>query len=360
VAIAGTFMLFLFWTIPVAFAQSLATLQNLANAFPFLQGLVNAIEAQGPNTVNFVQSTLSSWVLIGLRALTLNSGLFQWFARLSGALTHTEIQARSTGLMMLFQLIMVLLGSLISSTLFDTLESILQNPTQLPQLLAASLPSQSVFFLNFLNTTAVVVCLTDLLRLFPLVMLAFSRCCCTKGDRARCLSNTAKQNVQDYKIGYDYAKLVLAIQIALVFMFIAPVMSLMVLVYTLLTIAIMAKTLDECFDTPLVDTAGVLWEQAVVYEGYSLVIAQLLLFGLLLKKEAYVSAPFILTCAVLTLVRLLQLRSNWGRKARNLPLRVAMELDHERLRQGGANLAADLLPYTMGGLRQGKAKQVAT
>ena len=86
--------LFLFWTIPVAFVQSIATLTNLARAAPFLDGLVNSIENAGPATVHFVQNTLSTWVLIGLRAATLNSGLFQWLARLGGAMRHSDIQAR--------------------------------------------------------------------------------------------------------------------------------------------------------------------------------------------------------------------------------------------------------------------------
>ena len=45
---------------------------------------------------------------------------------------------------MLFQLVMVLLASLIASSLFDTLKEIVDSPTQLPVLLASALPAQSV------------------------------------------------------------------------------------------------------------------------------------------------------------------------------------------------------------------------
>ena len=109
------------------------------------------------------------------------------------------------------------------------------------------------------------------------------------------------------------------------------------------------------YDPPIVETAGKLWEQAVTYEGYALLLSQLLLFGVLLKKQAFIEAPILIPLFAFTLWRVLQLRRVWGRKAKTLPLRVAIDLDAGRQGSATEGLASDLAPYTTGGLARAKA-----
>jgi len=339
----GISALFLFWTIPVAFVQSLASLSNLAKAFPFLQGFVDHLEESGSLTL--VENTLSAFILVGLRAATLNSGLFQWTARLGGALRHSDIQAKSTGLMMLFQLLMVLLASIIASSLFDTLDQILREPTKLPQLLAKQLPSQSVFFLNYINTSATLMVLLDMCRGLQLFYLACGTCC------GACCFKLATDNNGDYKLGYVYARVVLLMQIGIVFLFIAPLVATMSFLALGMMALIFAKLLRHVQAPPVVDTAGKLWEQAIVYEGYGFILAQLLLIGVLVNKMAFIEAAFVAILTVFTIWRVVKLRNTWGRKARTLPLRTCIELDAAgKPARGASNLAADLAPYSRGGV----------
>ena len=75
------------------------------------------------------------------------------------------------------------------------------------------------------------------------------------------------------------------------------------------------------------DTGGAIWEQAVRYQAYGLVVAQLLLSGVLFKKYEYASASFIILLAVYTLRRVLAMLRKWGGVARALPLAVCVDLD---------------------------------
>ena len=51
-------------------------------------------------------------------------------------------------------------------------------------------------------------------------------------------------------------------QIALVFMFIAPIVSLSVLCFVAMSYPIWARMLHQGMERPVVDTAGFIWEQA--------------------------------------------------------------------------------------------------
>jgi len=305
--------------------------------------------------VHFIEGTLASWTLILLRNLTLSSGLFQMFARLGGALTHTQIQAKSTGMMMLFQMLMVVLASLIASSLFDTLKQILDEPLQLPQLLASALPAQSEFFLNYLNTVTVLLLLFDLLRFMSLCALWFEKiCCCVFGCSNFWSNFLDNQNYGDYRLESPYARAVLMMQIAFVFMFIAPLVPVMVLAFMIVAYPVWARLLNEGIERPIVDTAGMLWEQAIVYQGYALLLAQLLLMGVLLKKQCLAGGVIIILLLLFSLYRLLKMRSKWGGAARQMPLRMAVELDASREHSGvKRTLAEELEPYQRGGLHLG-------
>ena len=73
-------------------------------------------------------------------------GPFRLLVRLQGARRFSEIAARTAARMMLFQLVLVLLGSLVSKSLFTTLDTFLHDPSQIPLFLARAVPAQSTFF----------------------------------------------------------------------------------------------------------------------------------------------------------------------------------------------------------------------
>ena len=70
---------------------------------------------------------ISSLILLTFRWLTLSSGLFQLLVRLQGAITATQIASHSAARMFLFQLLLVLLGSIVTKSLFNTVQGILKS-----------------------------------------------------------------------------------------------------------------------------------------------------------------------------------------------------------------------------------------
>ena len=64
-------------------------------------------------------------------------------------LLRTLAVLSSAARMFLFQLLLVLLASIVTKSLFATVQTLAKNPTELPQFLARAVPAQSIFFLTY-------------------------------------------------------------------------------------------------------------------------------------------------------------------------------------------------------------------
>lgn len=325
VALVLMWGLFLFWTIPVALVQAMATVSNLAKV-QGLEWLASLIQQAGSRAVHLVEGTVASLTLIFFRALTLYSGLFQLLVRLRGAPTHTEVQARSAALMMLFQLLLVVLASVIASSLFDLMWEVINRPLQLPALLADNLPGQSTFFLHYLVNQFALAALIDLLQLPAVALHVCERlfgCCCGRLLRR----GLAFWQEGDYLHFYIYARLVLVSSIALVFCFVAPVAMVFALGYYAFLYPWLAGALREVYTKPLVDTGGAVWQQAVAFQTYALIVAQLLLAGVMVTKAHYPCALAALIVCGVTFVLERSMRNRLAGQAQRLPLQLCVELD---------------------------------
>jgi hypothetical protein len=437
-----TIALYFFWTVPVAFAMSLANLQDLSQTrhFGFLKGLLDNF---GPTLVSQVQVQLSSIVLALCRYLTLSSGLFQQLVRLEGIHCHTKIVAATASRMFLFQLVFVLLLSLISTTLLDTIRTIFDTPNLLPYTLARAVPSQSIFFMNYLAFALLFCGLFDELQLFALLEYCLraactSACCAFAGlmssaaaaarqhagrglgdartplrddaptappasnrsnrsnralvadafvppelpetardggrtagpldsigsvehlpysDVSTCLTpprsaadgggagapGGAGGGASDERAdrfaslrcrpygGHQflldlYAHVVLLCSILHAFMIVAPLATLVAWLYFIPAYPLYARTLLCVVERPKVDTRGGLWEVAVAYQTIGLLVAQLILFGICLLKEAPEASTLVFISFSYTAVRAAQMR-RLAKSSGGVPLRRCAQLD---------------------------------
>lgn len=63
----------------------------------------------------------------------------------------TCLPSRSAARIFLFQLLLVLLASIITKSLFDTVQTLVHDPTTIPQFLARVIPAQSTFFFTYVR-----------------------------------------------------------------------------------------------------------------------------------------------------------------------------------------------------------------
>jgi calcium permeable stress-gated cation channel len=174
-----TIALIVFWSIPTAFAVSIANVSTLSNikafqwlewisSYPILKGFV---EGYFPVLVIFIFFQLG---LLLLRLLT----------SYEGHISRTGEDKSALGKFFAFLLINVFLISLLAGSvigIWNQVEQIAQNSGYLLNLLAAKIPPQVNFFINYIATVAVLRQLMNLLR--PLDLLIYL--CATKTSHPR-------------------------------------------------------------------------------------------------------------------------------------------------------------------------------
>ena len=332
-SIGLTVALFLLYNIPVGFVQSIASIRELSK-IQALSWLANLVKQAGPQAVATFEGFLSSLVLQIFTYLTLYSGLFQWLVILRGAQTHTTITSHATARMMLFQLVFVLLVSVIISSLWDSVQRLAQNPTELPYLLAGYLPLQSTFFIHYVLNGVLFVAIFDMLQFFPLLSYLLQACCCRcaswrveEPHEEMVIPEPYKEEDKRQRLAIIYAKLVLILGIVLVFNITNPLVPFMGLLYFLPAYPLYALLFLNVFGAPEVDTAGEVWEQAIRYETWTLLIAQTLVFGILTLKSSPVGAIAAGAAVIYTARRTYLLRRRYSGLASCLPLQQTTRLD---------------------------------
>jgi len=350
-----TIALYLFWTVPVAAVQGLASIQSLSQA-DWLDWLTDWVKSMGAEAIAQFQGFMAALVLQIFLFVTLWSGLFQWLVRLSGAWSQTLICSRAAGRMMLFQLIFILLISTIASTLWDSLENILENPTEIPSLLAGALPGQSTFYMHYILNGILVGAALEAIQLNPLWMFwvrwIWHQCTHrgvldetgAKPPMPPPAAQTAAYRWQ--RIAMTYATVVLQSGIFLMYMMVAPVSIFLSLLYFSFAYLLYAYLLTNVDGHPAVDTAGACWEQAVRYETWSLLVAEILLFGILTLRDSTVGAVFAALAVAYTMFFTNALRHRYEPLANQLSAQAAVALDDAGAHSKSPVAAFDsLAPY---------------
>ncbi|KAI9216629.1 hypothetical protein BC828DRAFT_409269 [Blastocladiella britannica] len=155
---AAIFFLIFFWAVPIGAIASLMELDELRKIMP---GVVAWIETY-PRVRSLVEGTLPTLaVSIFMSLLPTLLGLV---AKLRAFFSTSEERLFVFESFFYFQLFNVLLVFTIAGTIFKALQDMLDQPSQIPLLLARSLPQLSPFFFNLLLLNLFVLMPSNLLQ----------------------------------------------------------------------------------------------------------------------------------------------------------------------------------------------------
>jgi len=133
----------LFWSVPVAFIQTWASLGNLQVYFPS----IDRLQEWSPSLFAFLISYLPVMALIGLQFLL--PTFFYWIAvRYEGHKVKSEVDRMVFNRVFGYQLASLYV-TVISGSLWDALEQIIKHPGYLLVFLSRSLPKVAVYFLTY-------------------------------------------------------------------------------------------------------------------------------------------------------------------------------------------------------------------
>ncbi len=194
------------WMLPVTLVSSLANLDNVAKAFPF----VGAYVSEHPLSKGVIEGFLPSLVL----ALFMNQlpDLLAVLSQMEGTHAHSLIDAAVLSKFFYFQVFNVFLGVTVSAGSLAIVKELLERPVSIVLILGTSVPKAASFFVNYVCFQSLATFPIELFQLETILMT------CAKYNMAVSARDRRAALVPDhFKYGENLPKHLLVFLVACVY-----------------------------------------------------------------------------------------------------------------------------------------------
>ncbi|XP_030459431.1 CSC1-like protein At3g21620 [Syzygium oleosum] len=327
IAVAFFFLTF-FFMIPIALVQSLANIEGIEKALPFLKPIIEVAVIK-----SFIQGFLPG---IALKIfLIFLPTILMLMSKFEGFISTSTMERRSATRYYIFQFINVFLGSIITGTAFQQLNNFMhQSANEIPKTIGVSIPMKATFFITYIMVDGWAGVAAEILRLKALIMyhLKNSFLVKTEKDREEAMDpgtlgfNTGEPQIQLYFL------------LGLVYAVVSPVLLPFILVFFGLAYVVYRHQIINVYNQEY-ESAAAFWPDVHGRIIVALIVSQLLLMGLLSTKEAAQSTPLLITLPVLTIWFHLFCKGRYEPAFLRYPLQEAMMKDTlEKAREPNLNL----------------------
>lgn len=289
VAVAFFFLTF-FFMIPIAFVQSLATIEGIEKAAPFLKSVIE---------MSFIKSVIQGFLpgialklfLIFLPAILMIMSKFEGFNSLS------SLERRSASRYYLFNFVNVFLGSIIAGSAFDQLDAFIhQSANEIPKTIGVAIPMRATFFITYIMVDGWAGIAGEILMLKPLIMYHLKNFFLvkTEKDREEAMDpgslgfNTGEPRIQFYFL------------LGLVYATVTPIILPFIIIFFSLAYVVFRHQIINVYNQEY-ESAAAFWPDVHGRVISALVISQVLLMGLMSTKKAAQSTPFLIALPILTI-----------------------------------------------------------
>ncbi|XVF52263.1 hypothetical protein PTKIN_Ptkin05aG0005100 [Pterospermum kingtungense] len=328
----SVFALVFFYMIPIAFVQSLANLEGLERVAPFLRPVIE---------LSFIKSFLQGF-LPGLALkifLYILPTILMIMSKIEGHIALSTLERRASAKYYYFMLVNVFLGSIITGTAFEQLDSLLhQSPTQIPRTIGVSIPMKATFFITYIMIDGWAGIASEILRLKPLVIFHLKNMFLVKTERDR--EKAMDPGSVDYP--ETLPSLQLYFLLGIVYAVVTPILLPFILVFFALAYLVYRHQIINVYNQQY-ESGAAFWPHVHSRIIASLLISQLLLMGLLSTKKAANSTPLLVILPILTLSFHKYCKNRFEPAFRKYPLEEAMAKDiADRTTEPDINLKAFL------------------
>ncbi|CAJ1364617.1 unnamed protein product [Effrenium voratum] len=287
---------FLFWVPIVVAISGWTTLSSIQGTVPVIKKFVHAHPAVG-NLLSGVLATAALKMFMAFLPTVLHFIITTTLHLKAGSIEQLKLQQWSTAFLLLFVVLVTSLGR----GLTITFVIVMQEPAKIVSLLAASLPSASHFYFNYVILGWFVLPL-DMLRMANLAKWFFFRkVCAFEEEEARQYSE--QEDAAYYGLGTRMARSVLMASIFYTFSSCSPLILVFTWIYFFLAQFVYGYMLLFC-ESKKPDTGGVFWVQAMEQMFLILAIYVMLMVGVLraLAREGIWAGPPAAACASLLVI----------------------------------------------------------
>ncbi|ETK83268.1 hypothetical protein F441_11721 [Phytophthora nicotianae CJ01A1] len=316
----------LFWTIPTAFVASLATVESLRRALPFLNRAFDEYPI-----LQDIFKQIAPLALVALSALA--PIVFKFLSGREGHPSNTEVRAALFSKLAYFQLVQIFFVTVVVGTILDSLKEILDQPKKLVSMLGLSMPQQSTFFISYVIVQTGLGLVLELLRVVPLIVSALYALLAPKHTRRERnspwlgLRDIAKTDPFDPT--NPLADCFLVLLVTLTFAPIAPLVCYFTWFFFFMA-EIVYRRQVLCVYKPMCFALGAYWPRMFKFCIIALVVAQLTLIGILSLKKATTPPIIIIVLIVIVLLFNYHVLTLYPPVAKYLPLTDCVHLDTAR------------------------------
>ncbi|CAH2071562.1 unnamed protein product [Thlaspi arvense] len=284
------FFLTFFFIIPIAFVQSLATIEGIEKVAPFLKPIIED---------KFIKSVIQGLLagialklfLIFLPSILMTMSKFEGFTSLS------FLERRSASRYYIFNLVNVFLANVLVGAAFEQLSSFLnQSANQIPKTIGVAIPMKATFFITYIMVDGWAGVAGEILMLKPLIIFHLKNAFLVKTEKDR------EEAMDPGSIGFNTGEpqIQLYFLLGLVYAPVTPMLLPFILIFFGLAYIVYRHQIINVYNQEY-ESAAAFWPDVHGRVIAALIISQLLLMGLLSTKHAASAAPFLIALPVLTI-----------------------------------------------------------
>ncbi|KAL0012272.1 hypothetical protein SO802_007380 [Lithocarpus litseifolius] len=289
IAVAFFFLTF-FFMIPIAFVQSLATIEGIEKAAPFLKSVIE---------MKFIKSVIQGFlpgIVLKLFLMFLPT-ILMIMSKFEGYNSLSSLERISASRYYLFNFVNVFLGSIIAGSAFEQLDSFIhQSANEIPKTIGVAIPMRATFFITYIMVDGWAGIAGEILMLKPLIMYHLKNFFLvkTEKDREEAMDpgslgfNTGEPRIQFYFL------------LGLVYATVTPIILPFIIIFFGLAYVVFRHQIINVYNQEY-ESAAAFWPDVHGRVISALVISQVLLMGLMSTKKAAPSTPFLIALPILTI-----------------------------------------------------------
>ncbi|XP_020573861.1 calcium permeable stress-gated cation channel 1-like [Phalaenopsis equestris] len=327
------FFLTFFFIIPIAIVQSLANIEGIEEAVPFLKPLIEV-----PFIKSFIQGFLPGIVLkIFLIFLPM---ILMIMVKFEGFISLSSLERRAATKYYMFLFVNVFLGSIIAGTAFQQIDTFIhQSVSDFPKTVGIAIPQKATFFITYVMVDGWAGVAGEILRLKPLIVYHLKNIFLVKTEKDR----EEAMDPGSIEFNANEPKIQLYFLLGLVYAVVTPFLLPYIMVFFGLAYLVFRHQIINVYNQQY-ESAAAFWPNVHGRIITAMVVSQIVLMGLLSTKEAANSTPVLIALPILTIWFHNFCKNRFESAFRKYPLQEAKMKDTlERTREPNLDLKGYLL-----------------
>ncbi|KAK7262129.1 hypothetical protein RJT34_29689 [Clitoria ternatea] len=322
------FFLTFFFMIPIAIVQTLASIEGIEKAAPWLKPLISV-----PFIKSFIQGFLPGIALklflIFLPTILMIMSKFEGFGSIS------SLERRSASRYYIFNFVNLFLGNILTGTAFQQLDTFIHQPAnKYPIIIGTAIPLKASFFITYIMVDGWAGIAGEVLMLKPLIIYHLKNFFLVKTEKDR------EEAMDPGSIGFNTGepRIQLYFLLGLVYAAVTPTVLPFIIIFFALAYVVFRHQIINVYNQEY-ESGAAFWPDVHFRIVVALVVSQIVLMGLLTTKEAASSTPFLIALPILTIWFHRYCRGRFEPAFVKYPLQEAMMKDTlERATEPNLNL----------------------